>query len=702
MLLLGIIALVPAIITASLDTQRLRSLSAALTARNADALAEQALITMQRIAAEYADVLDRESRRIRVLTTLQADYAEQLLREADGGARPAGEVFFSDDFDRDAAALSLTTPPVTASGDAPIAVSWTHQVFQHGPNTAVADLLLSARALLPMMRFYNKVRDPDDRIVHRQYVVLENGLSASYPGHGAYPPGFDARERPWYQAQKDAPGFRWFRPHFDASSRTLVINATMPLLDKTGNFVGISGIDVDLSATFEVLQLPPYLREGSELMQVAALSPPFSASRRVVVLARQNAAKEYLDWQTLPELESFSLGSRATNTRLQDAMYAHENGHLKATVNGRECFVLYRRFGETASYLVMIVPLERATFAALEGSRYADTVTNDHVATLLKFLLAASTLVVVVALVSSRHLTRPIEHLKIAVERLANGDFEARAVLTTGDELQTLGDAFDNMVPQLKEHARVGESLNLAREIQQQLLPEVAPKLSGYDLAGVSLYSDQTGGDYFDYVPLESASGSRYGVVVADVSGHGIGPSLLMATTRALLHGGRGRGLSLGELLDYVNRQLAADVSRGHFVTLFLLAVESEHGRIEWATAGHDPALHFNGQTGTVSQLGGEDIPLGIDSDWRFSSSSGVELAGGDIVVIGTDGIWETLAENGERFGKQRICDYISAHADATAQALCAGLKAQLEQFRGSALQNDDITIVVVKRPHLN
>jgi|GEM_PF-1612226 phosphoserine phosphatase RsbU/P len=687
LLLLGVIGLLPASITATLDSQRLRSLSANLTDRHSSALSEQTLRTMQRIADDYADVLDRESRRIRMLTTLQAAHATRLLNAAQAASYPDKK-----DLEHNAGSEASGQQP------APVARVVEGQSFHFPAAVEAPDVTTSIAALQGMDDFYVNVFDTGDSLVARHYVVLKNGLTASFPAHEQYPADFDARERPWYSTQEQSPRFRWFRPHFDLVSKALVINASTPLFDREGSFQGISAIDVDLSATFEMLQLPAYLQAGSELLQVVALSPPQVASERIVVLARQHAALAYEGWQVLPELESFSLGDRAINKLVFAAMFAQENGHLKVNIKGEESFVVFRRFGETASYLVMIVPLASATHAALEAKRYAAAATDTHIATVLKFLFAASTLVIIVALVASRHLTRPLEQLKHAVQRLAGGDLEARVELASRDELAALGGAFNSMVPQLKEHARVGEALSLAREVQQQLLPARAPQVSGYEIAGESLYSDQTGGDYFDYVPLESTLGERYGVVVADVSGHGIGPSLLMASTRASLHGGRGRGLSLGELLGFVNRQLALDVSRGHFVTLFLLAIESSHAELAWATAGHDPALLYRADSRTISELGGEDIPLGIDAEWQFGCTEGIALNDGDIIVMTTDGIWETAGANDERYGKQRIADYVCAHADASAESLCSGLRQEVETFRGARVQHDDMTIVVVKR----
>ena len=692
--LLSAIALVPAAITIAFDARLLESLGNDLTRRNAGAMAAQALTTMRRITAEYADTLDRESRRVERLLRLQALEAERALHHRhDAGAHDS--VHFDDAFDDGDTGLALTRDlPRTR-----LPVSWRHPSFHLAPGVERAALAPQAGALAAMTNFLRHARDPADPLLRWHYVALESGLSLTYPGHGGTPDAFDPRERPWYRAHRERPtGPVWYRPHYDASTGALLINVTMALYDADGEFAGVTGIDVDLSSTFDLLELPPYLRTGSELMHVAALEPPLVAEPRVVVLARQHGGTLDNDWQTLPELQTLDLGDRAATAALRTALLERDQGQFEVSLDGQDSFVLFRRYGATPTAVVMSVPVASATHAAREAERYAAQTTRQHVRTLVAIVIILTIAVIVIALYAARHLTRPIEELGAAVERLAAGDLGARVAITTRDELAALGRAFNTMAPRLKAHARVEESLALAREVQQQLLPPAPPTLSGFDIDGITRYSEQTGGDYFDYLELDGVRGPRTAIVVADVAGHGIGPALLMATTRALLHGGRARGDAPGELLDYVNRELVDDIRRGQFVTLFLLAIDGASGALDWASAGHDAALLFRAADGRVEELSSGDIPLGIDPDWRYASAAGVTLAPGDLVLIGTDGVWEAIDDNGERFGKARLREFVAARAHCSARALCAALEEALEAFRGGRAQHDDVTIVAIKR----
>ncbi|MEQ8497690.1 MAG: SpoIIE family protein phosphatase, partial [Gammaproteobacteria bacterium] len=684
--------LVPAAITIAFDTRLLESLSGDLTRRNADAMARQALTIMQRLLGDYAATLDREGRRVERLLALQAREAERALHADD---TPATATWYDDAFDRADPALGLTdTLPGTR-----LAVSWQYPSLHLAPGTTHDAVAREAAALAGMADFFRTIRVPHDPLLRWHYVALESGLSVTYPGHGGNPAAFDPRTRPWYSAHRAGDQQpRWNRPHYDASTGALLINATLPVRAADGGFAGATGIDVDLSASFALLELPPHLRAGSELLHVAALEPPQVTSPQVLVLARQRASALDPDWQTLPDIQPLDLGNRAATAALREALLASESGRLELDVDGQPSFVLFQRYGETPTAVVLKVPVASATQAAREARDYAAETTTRHVRMLFAIVVMVTIAVIIVALYAARHLTRPIEELDVAVARLAEGDLGARVRITTRDELAALGTAFNAMVPRLKAHARVEESLALAREVQQQLLPPAPPALLGYDIAGITRYSEQTGGDYFDYLELDCGDGARTAIVVADVAGHGIAPALLMATTRALLHGGRHRGHAPGELLGYVNHELADDVARGQFVTLFLLAVEPGSGALTWSSAGHDAALLFRAADGRIDELASGDIPLGIDADWQYASECGVSLAPGDLVLLGTDGIWETANANGERFGKARVREFVAARAQQDAAALCAALESALADFRDHGAQHDDLTIMVIKR----
>jgi serine phosphatase RsbU (regulator of sigma subunit) len=249
-----------------------------------------------------------------------------------------------------------------------------------------------------------------------------------------------------------------------------------------------------------------------------------------------------------------------------------------------------------------------------------------------------------------------------------------------------------------KEHQKVRHSLSLAMEVQQNLLPKANPKIDGLDIAGKSIYCDETGGDYFDFLEVGNPEEGKIGVVVGDVSDHGIPSALLMATARALI---RQRCSAFGRIdgvVSDVNRQLAADVKdSGRFMTLFYAEVERPSKVIRWVNAGHEPAMIYDPATDTFSDLnGGNSLALGVFEDTEFKEAHR-EIAPGQIIVMATDGIWEARNPKGEMFGKDRIYKIIRQHASASANEIQDSILDSLRRFQKEAKLEDDLTLVVIK-----
>jgi predicted ATPase/serine phosphatase RsbU (regulator of sigma subunit) len=240
-------------------------------------------------------------------------------------------------------------------------------------------------------------------------------------------------------------------------------------------------------------------------------------------------------------------------------------------------------------------------------------------------------------------------------------------------------------------------ALNVAQEVQQGLLPWRAPELEGLDIAGRSLYCDETGGDYYDYIESASGKPDRLAVVIGDVSGHGVSAALLMSTTRAYLRSLAIRSERPAEVVTGVNALVAADVREtGQFVTLFYLEIDSASREIVWVRAGQDPAVRYSPVTDTFEQLGGPGLALGVEEAWKYSQFTDI-VEPGQIIVLGTDGVWETRNDRGEMFGKQRLKDVIRRNAKFSAEGMRQAVVDAVTDFRGRAPQQDDVTLVVIK-----
>lgn len=238
------------------------------------------------------------------------------------------------------------------------------------------------------------------------------------------------------------------------------------------------------------------------------------------------------------------------------------------------------------------------------------------------------------------------------------------------------------------------EQFRVARDIQQRLFPKAAPAIAGFDIGGASFPAEATGGDYFDYLPMLH---DRLGVVVGDVTGHGVGPALLMAETRAYLRVLAGRREDVGEILTRVNGILSEDVDGERFVTLFLGRIDPTTRTFVYASAGHPPGFILDKTGALKATLKRTGIPLGMQPDTVYQQAAELSLASGDILLLLTDGIEETLGPDETLFGLERALDLVRANRAKSAGEIVQALYETVRSYSGNAAQTDDITVIVIK-----
>jgi phosphoserine phosphatase RsbU/P len=232
-----------------------------------------------------------------------------------------------------------------------------------------------------------------------------------------------------------------------------------------------------------------------------------------------------------------------------------------------------------------------------------------------------------------------------------------------------------------------------ARRIQQKLFPAAPPVLPGVDIAGIARPAEATGGDYFDYVPMLNES---VGIVVGDVSGHGFGPALLMASTRAYMRAFAQTHSDLGELLSLVNRVLGFDMEDNRFVTLVLARFDPRTRSLAYVSAGH-PSGYVLDKSGQVRVcLPSTGLPLGIGSE-SYSASAVIPLQPGELVILLSDGVTEATAPDGSAFGWGRAVGIVRVYRDDPPARIVANLYHAVRAFSQNAAQLDDITAVVIK-----
>jgi serine phosphatase RsbU (regulator of sigma subunit) len=249
--------------------------------------------------------------------------------------------------------------------------------------------------------------------------------------------------------------------------------------------------------------------------------------------------------------------------------------------------------------------------------------------------------------------------------------------------------------------AAIERDLSVAREIQAGLLPRNAPRLRGFDIAGLNQPADKTGGDYYDWQELPDG---RLLVVMADVTGHGIGPALVMAVCRAYARASAPLERDPASLLSRLNALLHADLQGGRFITL-AAALLNDAGEVELVSAGHGPTLVCRaGGVGrgadesSVERFGGDGLPLAVIESESYGPSRRFALKHGEVIVMLTDGVFEWKNAQGEQFGLERLSDAVARASGQGAKQIVQGIYRAVHDFAGGSPQEDDVTVVVVKR----
>ncbi len=267
-------------------------------------------------------------------------------------------------------------------------------------------------------------------------------------------------------------------------------------------------------------------------------------------------------------------------------------------------------------------------------------------------------------------------------------------ILTTLASVASIRVENASLLEERMNRERMERELELATEIQQRFQPSGPPSVEGYEFQGISFSCYEIGGDYYDFI--ERGDGKVL-VALGDVSGKGTGAALLMSSLHAAIHAQIAAKSSLDETVVAVNEYLAENTPANRFVTLFIAELDPASGELRFINAGHNPPV-LGRADGTIEQLESGGLPLGIMPFSEYEAGT-VALGKGDALVIYSDGVSEAnnLAE--EEFGLERLSAVITANIGASASGIRDKVESALSEFTGTAPANDDITLVIVKRP---
>lgn len=242
------------------------------------------------------------------------------------------------------------------------------------------------------------------------------------------------------------------------------------------------------------------------------------------------------------------------------------------------------------------------------------------------------------------------------------------------------------------------QELELASVVQRSTLPRELPSLPGYDLHGVFMPAAQTGGDTYDL----ALTSQGLLIVLADATGHGIAPALSVTQMHAMLRMALRLGASLETAFAQVNDQLADTLPDGRFVTAFIGLLDPQSHRLRFLSGGQGPILHLRAAEGRFDAYRATSFPMGAMRLKQPRAPIEIEFSVGDWLVLLSDGIYEAAAPDGELFGRTRVEEVLLAHRASPAAAAAAAVLAAVQAFRQGAAQEDDVTLVLVRRTSLS
>ncbi len=317
----------------------------------------------------------------------------------------------------------------------------------------------------------------------------------------------------------------------------------------------------------------------------------------------------------------------------------------------------------------------------------------------------------------ARKLSAPIESLVSEANRIREGDFEApnQAVASTVAEVYALSSAVDRMRTGLRSLFKIEKELQVAKQIQESTFPQVLPEMAGLDIEAWTEPADETGGDTYDVVGIQpntevqngsqdsflftNEDCSRIFFLLADATGHGIGPALCATQVRSMLRMALRLGANSNQIVSAMNRQLCQDLPAGRFSTAWFGAITASTFELESFSAGQGPLLFLRAGEHEADCLDADTWPLGLDAiDLESSPPQSFMMQPGDIFAVFSDGFFETSNDEGELFGNVRVVDVIRDYRTQPAKVMLQALRDAVVAFSGGKPADDDRTAIIIIR----
>ena len=521
-------------------------------------------------------------------------------------------------------------------------------------------------------------------IITTIYIGTESGFLIGYDdqseiaakgGNDVY---YDYSTSNWYKDARKAGRTCFTDLYFDIYGRGLTITCSAPFYDAGNKFAGVVAMDILISDLYKAI-VELELEEDSYAFLV-------EGSGKIISLADNEAQMIYDDKD---------ISQRVANEIL--------TGKTGVSLDHNQIYYAYTPIKSTGWKFCVKIP-ERVILSPVRS------VNRNIILTILLFLAAFLVIIILVAVVARRfsaQLTRPIISLGHDVEKISQGNLDYRAEILDNDEIGDLAKSFNDMAVSLKDYIknlalvtaekeRIGAELNVATQIQADMLPRNFPPFP--DRKEFALYATMTpakevGGDFYDFFMIDD---DHLALVIADVSGKGVPAALFMVISKTLIKNRALMGGTPSEILYDVNMQLCEGNEADLFVTVWLGILEISTGKVKAANAGHEyPAILRAG--GDYELLKTKHSPAVATLEGIKFRETEFELKPGDNIYVYTDGVAEATNSNDELFGTERMLEALNTMKDSNETEILTGMKKVVDDFTGEAPQFDDITMLCLR-----
>lgn len=544
-----------------------------------------------------------------------------------------------------------------------------------------------------------------DRNLAAVYVGTDSGMSFIYPWFTGMDASFDPRLRDWFINARETGNLTWSEPYVDLLGHGLMMTCSKPVYDPDRDWFWVIGADVTIET----------INRNIIGTQVGNSGYAMLIDQHGNVITRPGLSSGDMRWDESFVTENLLQSSNQDLVRVARDMTAGKEGVATVRFEGGDRFIAFAPVKNVNWSVGVVMPVDEVIAPALSTRASiigASDETAAHITGQQEMLRTIFTLaflillavVVILSLIFSRYLTRPLEELKKGSEAIGHGDLDHRVDVHTGDEFEDLGISFNRMASDLKEHIRtlrlttaekerIQKELEIAKGIQQSFLPESAPSIPGIDLEGFNLPAAEVGGDFYDFIPVGSTS---WGLVIADVSGKGVPAALFMALSRTLIRASAARNPDPVISIREANHSIYLDSKTSMFVTLFYAILDTRERSLTFVNAGHNPPLLLHSGNNGISLLKARGIALGVIDEVELEPVE-VRLDHGDIVVLYTDGVTEATDEQDREYGIERLTSIMHKSRNLPAKGIIAAVVNDITAFAGTRPQFDDITLMVLK-----